>query len=225
MNMVGLELGIVTFTLAGCLPGCGGGPSGLPPAGIMPAPATCGTVDPCGGDPTGTWKVLGGCLPSAGMATGSCTQVQLLTLSYAGTLTFNSDMTYSATTFTRTRAELDTTPVSCWGYLNKTCAGEDEALKAQVGEGGIGLSYGSCTGSTTCACTVAETAETVFGDSGTYSLQGNLINFATASGGGYGGYSYCVQDGLLHLTSAATTIYGDGTEATTIGEDIVAEPQ
>jgi len=225
MEGVGLTLGIIAGTLAGSLLGCGGGPSGLPPAGIMPAPATCGVVDPCGGDLTGTWKVLGGCLPSAGMPAGSCSQVQILTLSYAGTLTFTSDMTYSATTFTRTRAELDTTPISCWGYLNKTCAEEDEALRAQVGADGIGLSYASCTGSTTCACTVAETAATVIGDSGTYSLQGNLINFATASGGGYGGYSYCVQDGLLHLTSAATTIYGDGTEATTIGEDIVAEPQ
>jgi hypothetical protein len=37
------------------------------------------------------------------MAPGSCTQVQILTLSYAGTLTFNSDMTYIATTFTKTR--------------------------------------------------------------------------------------------------------------------------
>jgi hypothetical protein len=78
----------------------------------MPAPATCRTVAPCGGDPTGTGKVLGGCLPSAGMAPGSCTQVQILTLSYAGTRTFNSDMTYIAKTFTKTRAELDTTPVS-----------------------------------------------------------------------------------------------------------------
>jgi hypothetical protein len=224
-KMVGVGLGTVALTLVVSLLGCGGGPSGLPPAGIMPAPATCGTVDPCGGDLTGTWKVLGGCLPSAGMATGSCTQVRLLTLSYAGTLTFNSDMTYTATDFTETRAELDATPVSCWGYLNKTCAEEDEALKAQVGEGGSDLSYASCTGSTTCACTVAETAATVVGGSGTYSLQGNLINFAAASAAGYGGYSYCVQDGLLHLTSAATTTYSDGTQATTIGEDIVAEPQ
>jgi hypothetical protein len=191
----------------------------------MPAPATCGTVDPCGGDPTGTWQVLGGCLPTGGTAAGSCTQVQLLTLSFAGTLTFNSDMTYVATDFTETIAEVDTTPVSCWGYQGKTCADEDKLLSSQMSKSGTGfLSYASCTGSTTCACTLADTAAPVIGGSGTYSLQGDLINFTTASTS-YQGFSYCVQGGLFHLTSAATTVYDDGTEATTIGEDIVAQMQ
>jgi len=190
----------------------------------MPAPATCGTVDPCGGDPTGTWKVLGGCLPSGNFdgGTPTCTQVQILTLAFRGTMTFNADMTYTATNFTEDRAEVDTTPISCWGYKQTTCAEEDKALKEGVAAFPGG--YASCTGSTTCACTVAQTGQTVIGGSGTYSLNGNLINFATATSS-YSGFSYCVQDGFFHLLSAESVTYGTGPPTTVIGEDIVAQLQ
>jgi hypothetical protein len=222
-------VGIGALTLAGSLLGCGGGgPSGLPPPGIMPAPESCATVAPCGGDLTGTWKVLGGCLTPAELDTGGCTQIQLLTLSFRGTVTFNPDMTFTTTDFTEDRAEIDTTPVSCWaGYqdMNRTCAEEDQILKANVSHGVL-LTYANCTGSTTCACTIAATGQTVFGDSGTYSLQGSLINFTSASGAdSYEGLSYCVQDGLLHLTVAATSVDSTGAQTTTVYSDIVAQKQ
>jgi hypothetical protein len=64
-------IGALTLAVLGL--GCGGGgPSGLPPPGIMAAPATCGTVAPCGGDPTGTWKILGGCITPAELDTAGC---------------------------------------------------------------------------------------------------------------------------------------------------------
>jgi hypothetical protein len=218
---------IVSALLLAAAPlGCGGRPDGLPPAGIMPAPATCGTVAPCGGDVTGTWKVLGGCIPNA-TAPGACTQVEIQTLSFAGTATFNPDLTYTAPDFTEIRAEVDTTPVSCWGgYQMRTCAQEDQALKAQVGPVGT-LSYASCTGSSTCACTVAETAAQVLGDSGTYSLQGSLINFSSVSGpfSSLSGLSYCVQDGLFHLLEATTVVDGSGVATTSVYSDIVLQLQ
>ena len=212
--------------LLGGLVGCGGGSSGLPAAGIMPAPASCGMVDPCGGDPTGTWQVAGGCITSAELDNGSCTQVQLRTLSFTGSLTLNSDMTYEATDFTETRAEIDTTPVSCWGYQMRTCAEEDQSLKAQVSPRGS-LSYASCTGSTTCACTIAETAMTVIEGPGTYAISGNQITFTAASGAGsYGGSSYCVQDGLFHLLESGTVVVDStGTTSTVVYQDIVAQPK
>src|SRR5262245_56084921 len=82
-------------------------PSGLPPPGIMPAPPTCGTVLPCGGDLIGTWKIIGGCLgPSAGESLPCGGTVQLLTLSYGGTMTFNADLTYTFTDLASERAEI-----------------------------------------------------------------------------------------------------------------------
>ena len=195
----------------------------------MPAPESCATVDPCGGDLTGTWKVLGGCLTPAGLANPGCTQIQLLTLNFRGTVTFNPDMTFTTTDFTEDRAEVDTTPLSCWTgyrYMNMTCADEDQSLKSNVGHGGI-LSYANCAGSTTaCACTIAETEHTVIGDSGTYSLQGNQIGFTEPSGDALNdGFSYCVQDGLLHLTGAGTSVDSTGAQTIIVYSDIVAQKQ
>jgi hypothetical protein len=222
-------VGIGTLTLAGALLGCGGGgANGLPPAGIMPAPESCATVAPCGGDLTGTWKVLGGCLTPAELAPEGCTQIQLLTLNFRGTVTFNADMTFTTMDFTEDRAEIDTTPVSCWaGYpdMNRTCADEDQILKSNVSHGVL-LTYANCTGSTTCACTIAATGQTVFGDAGTYSLEGSLINFTSVSGAdSYEGFSYCVQGDLLHLTVTGTSVDSTGAQTTVIYSDIVAQKQ
>jgi hypothetical protein len=195
----------------------------------MPAPESCATVAPCGGDPTGTWKVLGGCITPAGLNPPECTQVQLLTLNFRGAVTFNPDMTFTTTDFTEDRAEVDTTPLSCWSgyrYMNMTCADEEKSLQANVNHGGI-LSYASCAGSTTaCACTIAETAKTVIGDSGTYSLQGNQISLTETSGDALNeGFSYCVQDGLLHLTTTTTSVDSGGVQTTAVDSDIVAQMQ
>jgi hypothetical protein len=171
---------IVTGSVLGC-GADGGGAAG----GVMPAPQGCGTVDPCGGDLTGTWKVLGGCLTPAEFDDTVCPQAtfQLTTLSYAGTMTFNPDMTYTATDFIENRAEIDTIPTTCLGAPVQTCAEEDASLKSEVNTlSGTGLSSASCTGSSTCTCSVAE-ADKVIGDSGSYSLQGNNLTFNSEIGG------------------------------------------
>jgi hypothetical protein len=195
----------------------------------MPAPESCATVAPCGGDLTGTWKILGGCITPAGLDPEGCTQIQLRTLNFRGTVTFNPDMTFTTTDFTEDRAEIDTTPLSCWSgyrYMNMTCADEETSLQANVNNGGF-LSYASCAGSTTaCACTIAETAQTVIGDAGTYSLLGNQISFTEPSGDALNdGFSYCVQDGLLHLTATTPSVDSSGAQTTIVSSDIVAQMQ
>ncbi len=87
---------------------------------------------------TGTWKILGGCIPPAGLVNAACqdSTTQLVTLSYAGTVTFNADMTYTTTHFTETRADIDTYPSDCLASEGVTCA-ETSALYGGTGrEGG-----------------------------------------------------------------------------------------
>ena len=131
------SVGVSVLIFVGSLLGCSadGGSDG-----IMPAPQGCGAVDPCGGDLTGTWKVLGGCLTPAEFNDPACPleTVRLLTLSYAGTITFNLDMTYTATKFIENRAEIDTIPTVCLGAPVQTCAEEDASLKSLVDNNGTG---------------------------------------------------------------------------------------
>ena len=219
--------GIIASIVAGSLLGCGGAHDvGGSTGGIMPAPQGCGTVDPCEGDLTGTWKVLGGCLTPAEFDDPACPQAtfQLTTLSYAGTMTFNPDMTYTATDFIENRAEIDTIPATCLGAPVQTCAEEDTSLKSEVNTlSGTGLSSAGCTGSSTCTCSVAS-ADKVIGDSGSYSLDGNSLNF-NSDIGGFDGFSYCVQNGLLHLMTVAITEDSTGVETMTVASDIVAQVQ
>jgi hypothetical protein len=198
-------------------------PSGLPPPGIMPAPATCGTVLPCGGDLTGTWKIIGGCLgPGDGEILPCGGTVQLLTLSYGGTETFNADMTYAFTDLSGERAEIDTVPTSC--DPTNTCADQDKELKSMVPHT---LSYASCTGtSSSCSCTIA--AGGTYSESGTYSIQGSQFNTVSVSDGGgitSGSGDYCVQDGLLHLLTMLYMVDSSGTTTPVVEGDVVAQMQ
>jgi hypothetical protein len=183
-------------------------------AGIMPAPVTCGTVLPCGGDLTGTWKVLGGCILPAGLVNAACqdSTTQLVTLSYAGSVTFNGDMTYTTTHFTETRTDIDTYPSDCLASEGVTCA-ETSAIYG-----------GHCTGSSTCTCSTGGTGN-VIGNSGTYSAVGDELTFSTTANTSIQGYAWCVQNDLLHLITYETLLDTAGTPTPTIMSDIVAQRQ
>jgi hypothetical protein len=234
-------IGIGVMTLAGALLNCGSGAgdtgsgagdagSGARDAGIMPAPESCGTVDPCGGDPTGTWKVLGGCITPAEVDDGNCAEetFKLTTLSYTGTVTFGPNMTYTTSAFTEDRGEIAYFPSACLPpNSDETCADQDMAYKLFVKGSGSATGSAGCAGSTTCTCTVSETGMPVIGDSGVYSIQGTELTFRSSPSPSttytYGPFSYCVQNGLLHLIDAATTIDSMGAEMTVVYEDIVAQ--
>jgi hypothetical protein len=224
---VAIGLGMVVEVLSGC-GGSGGGEGG----GVMPAPDTCGTVDPCGGDLTGTWKVLGGCITPAETQDANCAQetFKLTTLSYSGTVTFDPvGMTYATMNFMRVRAETETFPSVCLSpYTSETCADMDQAYRSQVRPSGTGLTSASCSGSTTCTCNVTAKDEVV-GTAGTYTAQGNALQFTVNSGtaiDSYGPLEYCVQGDLLHLMVAPTEIQEpSGTQTQVVYEDIVAQKQ
>src|SRR5689334_4818493 len=84
----GLAMGV---WMAGC-----GGSSAKPP------PASCLTVQPCGGDVVGTWSFLGGCSDLAAQTEQLSLDCQGASVnsnseSLSGLVTFNADLSYTAT--------------------------------------------------------------------------------------------------------------------------------
>lgn len=196
---------IATSMLALSLVGCGA--SGTASVNATPPPG-CGMVNDCGGDVTGTWKVLGGCSNAlVGLLCPPNTPEDLVGEGFTGTLTFNSGLTYTANIVrTGTGAGTFTVPSAC--------------LPAGVGCSQL---VPACTGSGPCTCpALLPQASQIIG-SGTYSLKGNDISF-TPSQGSAQGSAYCVQGDLLHLTSSQTVV-GNGTSTTYITGDIVAQKQ
>jgi hypothetical protein len=195
---------IAASILALSLFGCGASNSGS----INPAPPPgCGLVSSCGGDVTGTWKVLGGCSDAlVGLPCPPNTPEELVGEGFAGTLTFNSDMTYSAS-IVGTGTSTFTLPSTC----------------LPAGVSCSQLISPSCTGSGSCTCQAIPAFASLIGGSGTYDLKGNDISFSPSQGSAQG-TAYCVQGEFLHLESSETVI-GNGTTTMPITSDIVAQKQ
>jgi hypothetical protein len=207
------SLGFSALFLAASLLGCGGsgGSSGPPPV----APQGCGMVDPCGGDLTGTWKILGGCSDALfWLGSLTCppnTPEELVGLGYTGTVTFNSDMTYSSTIVSTGAAPSFPVPSACLP-LNVTCS--------QILPGCTGPMGGPCT------CRAVGAGAAAVRGSGVYSLPGgNQILFSPQPSSTISGTVYCVQDELLHLETNAIINQSDGTRISPVTSDIVAQKQ
>ena len=191
--------------------GCGASAGGSDGGDTAPPPG-CGMVDVCAGDLTGTWKVLGGCTDALywdGLLT--CppnTPEQLLGLGYAGTVTFNSDMTYAASIVETGTAPRYTIPSACL-------------------PGGVTCTEVSpiCSGGSTCTCLAAGAGASAITGSGTYSIGGSELTFYPAPNSSIGGVSYCVQGELLHLETDVTIIQSDGTRVSLVTSDIIAQKQ
>jgi hypothetical protein len=172
-------------------------------------------VDPCGGDLTGTWNILGGCSDALywdGVLT--CppnTPEMLLGLGYSGSVTFNSDMTYTTANFVGTGGGTYTVPPSCLPG-GVTCADV----------------FPNCSGGSICTCPVAGAGAGIIagsGGSGTYSIAGSQLTFSQAPSSTIEGITYCVAGGLLHLETNVTIIQSDGTRTSPVTSDIVAQMQ
>lgn len=220
-------VGCCALTLVMWQIGCGAGGGGEratggagSDGGIMAAPPGCGTVDPCEGDMTGTWKVLGGCLTPLNFEGTACPQetAQVLSLNYTGSITFNSDMTYTTTDLIENTSDVETIPSSC---LGESCAQYDTEVKTL--NMGTGVS-GGCTGSTTCTCSFTR-ALNVFGNVGSYTVLGNDLTFSSDVGT-FENYSWCVQGDTLHLLTYEIVVNDStGVSTTLITTDVVAQRQ
>jgi hypothetical protein len=170
---------------------------------------TCSSVTACGGDITGTWKVVSEC----GQATGTIAEqgacavgVSDVVLSGSGTYTFNADGTYTSTasesesdTFAFAAACLSTNGATA------TCAQLASTLmsSAIAASPSLTISPWECSqgaaGGCSCSASVAESAM----PAGTYATAGNVLT-ETPTGTAAFTLGYCVQDGSkLYIISTA----------------------
>jgi hypothetical protein len=157
----------------------------------------------CGGNPTGAWTFTSGCmgvLPLSSCATGG---VDTSGVHRAGTLTFNSDGSYS-TTETDTGAFVVNVPQSCLG--TGTCASLQAVYQGAgyVAPPNPTLSSATCSTTTTgCRCLLGVLGMAVT-QGGTYLVSGTSVT-ATSSTGAVSIDTFCVSGKSLHMIYADST--------------------
>jgi hypothetical protein len=183
VSMVG-ALGAAAVWLAGC-----GGGSGMCGGGA------------CGGNLVGTWNISSICNgSSASSSSGTCTTtVDTSQLREQGTITFNTDQTYT-TELTISGSETEIIPTSCLGI---TCDQENTALMQAAGSGGFYSSISCTTVGTSCSCRFVAAQQTV-STTGTYVTSGGTVTTVTTTSAGTSSGStdnYCVLGSTLTLSS------------------------
>jgi hypothetical protein len=213
------------IVVLGMVASCGGGSSGSGGFGLGGA-TMCGQVQPCGGDLTGTWLFTTGCITSVGIkdaeGTPSCAgeSIGVTQISVSGSITFNADMTYTASSLSQGATFSIGVPASC-NASNVPCSSLATALRSS------GFQTATCTGSGSCSCSAMQTA--AVSETGTYTVSGSTFT-ATPTGGGTsmltngGPESYCVQGTALHAITVSTMSMGTMGQAA-IDEDTVGMKQ
>jgi hypothetical protein len=199
-------------------------PSGT---GTAPAPSTdCGEVEPCGGDVVGTWNLVTSCVNGSAFASAlgsGCpgATASASNLHVSGSITFAADMTYSATAVQNVTIHLSVS-ASCLGEL--TC---DEVGAQLLEESSGDVQSASCTGRSTCTCTVVVSGPVVSAH-GTY-LGGGTTLQTIGQHRGFSSettYGYCVQGGTtLHLVDVNALVDMGPMGQASIVSDIVAQKQ
>lgn len=175
--------------------GCGGGNS---------APPKCLQVQPCGGNVVGTWTLLGACYAPAfrtqlndSLAT-SCpgASIDTLDIDISGTLTFNADLTYTASVHEMLTVT-ERIPLSC---LNASSCATVTSTSAE--------STISCTGTTICTCHAS--GMPAGNETGTYATSGTSLSMTNPDSTSTD--AYCVEQNRLHvigLDDATGDLLGD----------------
>lgn len=178
--------------------------------------ASCGKTQPCGGDVVGSWVFNGACTNEAVLMSslqascpGATIHVDKFTIS--GTMTLGADQTFTMAA-TRAASARESIPLAC--QPNVTSCAE---LSMSVSDGGDSIVL-TCTGTTTCDCTVDVTASGAT-ETGTYTTSGTTFS-AT---GGPGTVEYCRAGSLLHLIDVETGMNMGAMGQVVIGSDIVAQ--
>jgi hypothetical protein len=167
-----------------------------------PAPSyTCTAVEACGGSVVGSWTLARGCRAPSFFATSGCPQPTVDSGLTAATMVLNADMTYQ-TTYTYGRPVQYTYADGCLstGVPPETCADADQRVKTYAGmfPASFDATASSCTGDTTCVCSLVLSPNTR-SSMGTYLIgTPNRIQLDDVNGSSSGA-DYCVRDGILHL--------------------------
>ena len=211
---IGFEIMVL---MAGLLPACGGG---LGPA------ASCGKIQPCGGNVVGDWNLVATCestaainaeLASELMGTACPTATASnVNAAISGSLMFNADSTYS--TSQDFKVALDVTiPASCAAALS--CAMAQANLQAAIDAGDVLSGY--CTG-TPCVC-----HEVLGGpntETGTYTTSGNAFTMTSTAGAVTAG-DYCIQGSTGHFMGVSMAMNMGTTGKVMINTDLVGQKQ
>lgn len=174
----GIGLALLVFV------GCGGGGGG-----------SCSTPAACGGNIVGTWKVASSCISTSGSgATPDCPQQMLKISNYtvSGTVTYNADMTYTATRSLSGDTET-TLPASCLMFQGTTvtCAQLQAAITSDPTSGYQSVTCTAAASGCTCSGKIVQDN---LNETGTFSTAGNVLT-ETATGGQPSLSDYCVQGG------------------------------
>jgi hypothetical protein len=190
---------------------------------------SCGKVQPCGGDPVGTWNITESCIDAAAAgeelikaltSVSGCTTAKLQSthVKQTGSATFNADMTYSA----MSTGMFDATvlvPASCLtlGGFPLTCE-QLNLLSSQLMLNQIG-SFTCSKASDGCTCKVVGSPQESQ-ESGTYVVSGTHMERTSNTSPG-GGNEFCVKGNSLHLITLDEMTPG----STKILSDVVSRRQ
>jgi len=217
--VLGRVLRVGVLALGGLWAGGCGGSSAKPP------PPNCLAVQPCGGDVVGTWAFVGTCADLAAqneqLQMGCAGQmVNSDSVNLAGLLTFNSDLSYTATNWHENFGGTETVPLSCTGAA--TCAANSSTTNLNSSSA-TGTITTTCSGGSTCACTVAGSLNLTT-ETGTYATTTTVLEMTADVTGST--FNYCVQGDELHLMQTVTETLATpqgSTTTTIILSDIVAQ--
>jgi hypothetical protein len=182
----------------------------------------CAQVEPCGGDVVGSWSFAGACVNNAAASVTLAAicpgaSISVSSLAVSGSITFNSDLSYSGPSVSVSETATESVPLSCTG----------QASCAALGTSSNGMTA-TCSGTTVCTCRVSSsasgTAAGALGSSGTYSISDTTLALQSSSSTSTMG-SYCVQGTELHLVSVDATMNMGPMGMATITSDVVALKQ
>jgi len=243
MAMKGVTLLLYVCSLAVVLAvsGCGGGggasdggpdaPGDGGPGGDSAPAATCGNVQPCGGDVVGNWMFVEECESAASVAAMESNFATMAAQSWCvgqtlvgiepqatGSLTFEAAGTYALDLTFSGYLDINL-PAQCLAGLS--CEETGAGLQSQIDAGTYqmpNVSAITCSGSSSCLCRA--TVGSSRSETGTYSVAGGVVAF-TADSGAINGKSYCVTGNALHILGVSTGPTGQ----INVDSDLVAMKQ
>ncbi|HXJ20640.1 MAG TPA: hypothetical protein VMT03_10435 [Polyangia bacterium] len=210
--------------LACAVVSCGGGGDSPGAGANNTGTGNCGKVEPCGGSVVGTWKANATCLDQTVVTMsfqsglmGACPTATATNTPGAatGTLTLNSDLTYSMALTVPFEVSF-AIPAACTGGM--TCTAFAAGVSQAVGAG----STVTCTGTGDCACLMTTAAD--LSGTGVYSTSGTMLSFDYSDGSSNSG-DYCVQGNTLHMVDVDTTMNMGPMGQATIKDDLTLTKQ
>jgi hypothetical protein len=188
--------------------------------------ATCGAVQPCGGDLVGDWSIVADCLSDATVSMSfaellgaSCPTVTgHASLAASGSVAFGADLGYMASGMISGVFEMQIPP-SC--FAGAMCADVDAAFRTEfAADPQPDLAFLSCGGTVDCICRF-KVGPRSWSESGSYATSGTTVTVTSSLDGSMSGGAYCIVGDTGHLVTLGMSIDMGSIGSMTIDEDMV----